>query len=169
MAGQEITLLWGTFDNELYVEFNNEKQGPFYPEEGPIPFGKFRKHKKSSVEIKAGRIGQLAKTISLPRSALSDGKGSDQALLAQANIVHAETPKSTPFDDSPFLPSATFKTKLDAKTAIADYLGKPLSRLTDLQLVAINSILNESLDKKAVLEKIRKYFTLSSVESLGGD
>jgi hypothetical protein len=57
MAGQDITLLWGVFDDELYVEFNNEKQGPFYPEEGPIPFGKFRKHKKSSVEIKADRIG----------------------------------------------------------------------------------------------------------------
>ncbi len=29
MAGQDITLLWGLFDNELYVEFNNEKQGAF--------------------------------------------------------------------------------------------------------------------------------------------
>jgi hypothetical protein len=169
MAGQDITLLWGIFDNELYVEFNNEKQGPFYPEEGPIPFGKFRKHKKSNVEIKADRIGQLAKTISLPRSALSGSKSSDQALLTQANIVPMETPKSTPFNDSPFLQSATFKNKLDAKMAIADYLGKPLSRLTDLQLAPINTILDESLDKKTVLEKIRAYFTLSSVEHLGGD
>lgn len=160
---------WGIFDNELYVEFNNEKQGPFYPEEGPIPFGKFRKHKKSNVEIKADRIGQLANTISLPRSALSGSKASDQALLTQANIVHLETPKSTPFDDSPFLQSATFKNKLDAKTAISDYLGKPLSRLTDQQLAAINFILDESLDKKAVLEKVRTYFTLSSVERLEGD
>jgi hypothetical protein len=167
MAGQEVTLLWGLFDNELYVEFNNEKQGPFYPEEGPIPFGKFRKHKKSSVEIKADRIGQLAKAISLPRSALSDSKSSDQALLTQANILHLEKPNSTPFDDNPFLQTATFKNKLDAKTAIADYLGKPLSRLTDLQMAAINTILDESLDKKAVLEKIRAYFTLSSVERSG--
>lgn len=80
-----------------------------------------------------------------------------------------ETPKSTPFDDSHFLQSATFKNKLDAKMAIADYLGKPLSRLTDIQLYAINTILDESLDKKTVLEKIRAYFTLSSVEHLGGD
>jgi hypothetical protein len=162
MAGQDITLLWGLFDNELYVEFNDEKQGPFYPEEGPIPFGKFRKHKKSSVELKADRIGELAKTISLPRSALSGINGSDQALLAQANIVQMEKPKSMPFDDSPFLQPTTFKNKLDAKTAIADYLGKPLSRLTDLQIAAINTILDETLDKKTVLDKIRAYFTLSS-------
>jgi hypothetical protein len=87
MAGQDITLLRGIFDSELYVEFNSEKQGPFYPEAGPIPFGKFRKHKKSNVEIKADRIGQLAKTISLPRSALSGSKSSDQALLTQAHIL----------------------------------------------------------------------------------
>ncbi len=169
MAGQDITLLWGIFDNELYVEFNNEKQGPFYPEEGPIPFGKFRKHKKSSVELKADRIGQLAKSIRLPRSALSGINSSDQALLNQANIVQMEKPKSMPFDDSPFLQAATFKNKLDAKTAIADYLGKPLSRLTDQKIVAINTILDETLDKKTVLEKIRAYFTLSSVERSGGD
>jgi hypothetical protein len=169
MAGQDITLLWGVFDDELYVEFNNEKQGPFYPEEGPIPFGKFRKPKKSSVEIKADRIGQLAKTISLPSSALSDINSNDQALLTQANIVQMERPKSMPFDDSPFLQAATFKNKLDAKTAIADYLGKPLSRLSDLQIAAINTILDESMDKKTVLDKIRAYFTLSSAEHSGGD
>jgi len=169
MAGQDITLLWGLFDNELYVEFNDEKQGPFYPEEGPIPFGKFRKHKKSSVELKADRIGELAKTISLPRSALSGINGSDQALLAQANIVQMEKPKSMPFDDSPFLQPTTFKNKLDAKTAIADYLGKPLSRLTDLQIAAINTILDATLDKKTVLDKIRAYFTLSSAGHSGGD
>ena len=167
MAGQEVTLLWGLFDNELFVEFKNKKHGPFYQEEGPIPFGKFRKHKKSSVEIKADRIGQLAKTISLPRSALSGSNSSDQALLTQANILHLEKPNSTPFDDNPFLQTATFKNKLDAKTAIADYLGKPLSRLTDLQMAAINTILDESLDKKTVLEKVRAYFTLSSVERSG--
>lgn len=167
MAGQEVTLLWGLFDNELFVDFKNEKHGPFYPEEGPIPFGKFRKHKKSSVEIKADRIGQLAKAISLPRSALSGSKSSDQALLTQANILHLEKPNSTPFDDNPFLQTETFKNKLDAKTAIADYLGKPLSRLTDLQMAAINTILDESLDKKTVLEKVRAYFTLSSVERSG--
>jgi hypothetical protein len=169
MAGQEVTLLWGLFDNELFVEFKNEKHGPFYPEEGPIPFGKFRKHKKSSVEIKADRIEQLAKAISLPRSALSGSKSSDQALLTQANILHLEKPNSTPFDANPFLQTATFKNKLDAKTAIADYLGKPLSRLTDLQMATINTILDESLDKKAVLEKVRAYFTLSPVEHSGGD
>ncbi|MDP3008622.1 MAG: hypothetical protein Q8N30_06090 [Methylococcales bacterium] len=109
-----------------------------------------RKHKKSRVDIKADRIGQLAKAISLPRSALSGSKSSDQTLLTQANILHLKKPNSTPFDDNPFLQTATFKNKLDAKTAIADYLGKPLSRLTDLQMATINTILDESLDKKTL-------------------
>ncbi len=111
----------------------------------------------------------MAKSIRLPRSALSGINSSDQALLNQANIVQMEKPKSMPFDDSPFLQAATFKNKLDAKTAIADYLGKPLSRLTDQKIVAINTILDETLDKKTVLEKIRAYFTLSSVDRSGGD
>lgn len=81
--------------------------------------------------------------------------------------MQLEKPNSIPFDDNPFLQTATFKSKLDAKTAIADYLGKPLSRLTDLQMAAINTILDESLDKKTVLEKTRAYFTLSSLERSG--
>lgn len=50
MAGQEVTLLWGLFDQELFVEFNQEKQGPFYPFEGPVQLGQFRKPAKSTTE-----------------------------------------------------------------------------------------------------------------------
>lgn len=37
MAGETVILLWGLFDDEMYVEFDAEKFGPCRPVSGPIP------------------------------------------------------------------------------------------------------------------------------------
>jgi len=161
MAGQEVTLLWGLFDNELYVEFNNQRQGPFYPSEGPVPLGTFRKPKKTAVEKRADHIGELAKQISIPYSALTGEKETTKALLSDANVMHLELSRSIPFEDTAPFKQTLFKNKVDAKTAIAEYLGRPLARLTSANIEEINRILNETLDKKMVLAQVRTYFTLS--------
>lgn len=169
MAGQEVTLLWGLFDNELFVEFNHEKQGPFYPSEGPIPLGTFRKPKKTSTEIRADYIGELAQQISIPRSALSGKKESTKALLNEAKVLRLESPRSIPFKDSDPFEQALFNNKIEAKTAIAEDLGRPLARLTAAQIEEIDRILNETLDKKTVLAQVRTYFTLSLKKRPGDD
>ncbi len=161
MAGQEVTLLWGLFDNELYVEFNNQKQGPFHPADGPVPLGTFRKPKKSTIEKRADRIGELAKQISIPRSALTGKKETISTLLNDANVLRLESPHSIPFKDKDPFEQTLFNNTIDAKTAIAEFFGRPLARLTSVQINEINRILEETLDKKTVMAKVRNYFTLS--------
>ena len=31
MAGETVILLWGLFDSELYIEFEGDRSGPYYP------------------------------------------------------------------------------------------------------------------------------------------
>lgn len=59
LDGFIVTLLRGIFDNELHVEYEGKKHGPFYPANGPIPFGQYRPFKKSHREKHADRIESL--------------------------------------------------------------------------------------------------------------
>ena len=167
MAGQEVTLLWGIFDNELHIEFNNEKQGPFYPADGPVQLGTFRKPKKSTIEKRADHIGELAKQISIPRSALSGEKKATNALLSEANILQISSPLSIPFKNEDPFEQTVFKNKIDAKTTIAEYLNRPLAQLTSVQIDEINRILEETLDKKMIMVQVRNYFTLNLINNQG--
>lgn len=159
MAGQEVTLLCGLFDNELYVEFQGEKRGPFYPAKGPIPLDSYRRPKKSAAEKRADRIGELAQRISIPRSALSGENPATRAMLEASHVANFDAPPSIPFEkEDPSAPTA-FKNKIDAKLAIAQYLGRPLATLTPAQMEAINRILSEALDKNAIMAQVRDYFS----------
>lgn len=42
LAGETVVLWWGLFDNELYVEKDNQRYGPFYPVDGSIPLHRYR-------------------------------------------------------------------------------------------------------------------------------
>lgn len=169
MAGQEVTLLWGLFDHELHVEFNGEKYGPFYPAEGPIPLNTYRKPKKTLSEKRADRVGELARQISIPRTALAGEKESVRALLEETQVARTTLPPSIPFEDANDAELSQFKNKIDAKTAIAAFLGRPLARLLPLQVEEIDRIVSETLDKKIVMAKVKAYFTLSLQERPGGD
>ena len=46
MAGETVILLWGLFDSELYIEFEGERSGPYYPISGPIPLHRYRTFKR---------------------------------------------------------------------------------------------------------------------------
>jgi hypothetical protein len=41
MAGETVVLLWGLFDDEMYVEFDGDKFGPYLPVSGPIPLHRY--------------------------------------------------------------------------------------------------------------------------------
>ena len=87
MAGEKVIILFGLFDNELYVEFQGQKQGPFYPATGPIPLHTYRTFKKSKVEKQIDKVEALAKQLSLPRSVLTGQTKGDLKLIEQANLV----------------------------------------------------------------------------------
>ena len=71
LAGETVVLWWGLFDNELYVEKEGTKYGPYLPVDGPIPLHRYRKFKKSKTQKRADRIETLAKQLKLPSSAWS--------------------------------------------------------------------------------------------------
>jgi hypothetical protein len=71
LAGETVILWWGLFDNELYVERDEQRYGPFYPVDGPIPLHRYRKFKKTRTQERADKIAALAKQLDLPRAALS--------------------------------------------------------------------------------------------------
>jgi len=45
-----------------------------------------------------------------------------------------------------------------AKRAIAEYLAQPLAKLSAEQRAFIDALLAETLNKKALMERVRQYF-----------
>ena len=50
LAGETVLLLWGLFDNDLYVEYGGERTGPYYPVSGPIPLNRYRSFKRTRAD-----------------------------------------------------------------------------------------------------------------------
>ena len=157
MAGKEVILLYGLLDNEVYVEFNEQKMGPFYPSSGPIPLNSYRKHPKTKTEKLADDIADLAQSISVPLSVMTGNDTQTIEQLEKARVI-TKTQSYIPFEEDKL---ALFASKLDARQAIARFLGKPLAELLPQQLNVINQILEETLNKEAVEFRVRQYLTLS--------
>ena len=157
LAGETVVLWWGLFDNELYVEKDSQRYGPFYPVDGPIPLHKYRKFKKTRTEERAERIAQIATQLGLPRAALDHNM--DLQFLVDKHSKIPE-PVVTPFSDPDPFQEFTYPTTLFAKRAIAEYLGQPLAKVSAEQRAFIDALLAETLNKKAILERVRQYFQL---------
>lgn len=157
MAGNEVTLLLGLLDNEVYVEFNEQKMGPFYPSNGPIPLNSYRKHPKTKTEKLADEIASLAQSISVPLSVMTGNDAQAIERLEKARAITKNQP-FVPFEEEKI---RFFIDKLEAKQAIARILGKPLAELLPQQIKAINEIVDETLNMEQVESRVRHYFTLS--------
>lgn len=142
------------FDNELYVERDEQRYGPFYPVDGPIPLHRYRKFKKSRTQERADRIATLAKQLDLPRSALTGN--ADLQFVTDSSV--SPTLTITPFQDPDPYQEFTYPTTLMAKRAIADYLGQPLAKLDIEQRDFISTLVEETLTKKVIMERVRQYF-----------
>ncbi len=154
LAGKEVILWWGLFDVELYIENGKEKFGPFYPDRGPIPLHTFRATRKSKAEKRADAIEKLAREIVLPKAALTDDARTSQAFartLAEGTIIER-------FKDPDPFQEITFRSALEAKKAIANYLGIPLSKLSGEDRDKIESILSDTLEKRKIIDAVRRYF-----------
>ncbi len=151
VAGQEVILWLGVFDNDLYIEHGQERYGPYRPIGGSIPLHKYRRFKKSKAEQRADRIETLAAALMLSKAALA---GSPQLSTEFQGI---ENPVQL-FDDPDPFNELSYPSIITAKKAISDYLGLPLARLNDEQRATIDSILSSTMIKSQVMEKIREYF-----------
>lgn len=151
MAGETVILLWGLFDDEMFVEFSDEKFGPYYPLSGPVPLHRYRAFKRGKTSERAERIRSLAKQLNLPISALSGG---DIQLIT--NITPTTPLPHQPFE-SPLL-EYQFPTVIAAKLAIADDMATPLAKLSSEDIVFIDHVLAETLIRSEALERVRNYF-----------
>src|SRR6266705_3971658 len=150
LAGEVVLLLWGLFDDALYVEYEGERSGPYSPVSGPIPLHRYRAFKRGKREERADRIRQVADQLTLPLAALA---GDDLRLQPPT------TPPAHP--TQPFDADALeyhFPTTVAAKLAIAEELGLPLSKLTPDDRAFIDQVLAETRMRRLVLGRIRDYF-----------
>jgi hypothetical protein len=148
LAGETVVLWWGLFDQELYVEHEEQRYGPYHPIGGPIPLHRYRRFKKTAIQQRVERLEVLAAQLLLPRAAVEGSAGALQ--LAESPVLPVQ-----PFVDPDPFHQLTFPTRVAAKLAIADYLGLPLAKLPTEQLAAIDTLLTQTLQKQDVLAYIR--------------
>ena len=151
MAGETVILLWGLFDNELYVEFEGTKSGPYYPVSGPIPLHRYRSFKRSKADERAERIRSLADQLNLPIAAIAG----NNIQLTPPSKLQKSLPRQ-PFDAEAL--EAKFPNMIAAKLAIANELAVPLAKLVPEDRAFIEQVLTESLVHRIVLTRIRNYF-----------
>ena len=152
LAGEKVILWWGLFDSELYVEHQSTRYGPYAPIGKPIPLDSYRSFKKTPTQKRSDRIEALAKQLALPDSAL----GMVKLPIIKDNLI--PFPVQSFIDPDPF-EELEFKNVIAAKVAIADYLVKPLAKLTHSQMATVEEILSKTLNKKEVMSAIRDYFS----------
>lgn len=157
LAGEEVTLWWGIFDNDLYVEFGENRSGAYSPVDGPIPLHHYRSFKKTKTQKRADRIEALAAELKIPKTALEDHPQLPSALKG------FEIPLK-PFSDPDPFQEITFPGIIAAKKAIADHLGMPLAKLDPKQLEQVDQILSETMNKRDVLKKIEYRLKLEGIE-----
>lgn len=150
MAGDWVLLLWGLFDDELYVEYNDARFGPYHPVSGPIPLHRYRAFKRSKADERADRIRSLADQLGLPIAALSGNDVRLEPVAIPATILRQ------PFDDEAH--EYQYPTAIAAKLAIADDLATPLAKLAAEDKAFIDQVLAETLIRRIVLMRVREYF-----------
>lgn len=153
LAGEAVVVWLGLFDQELYVELSEERFGPFLPVGGPIPLHRYREHRKSRREVRADAVADLAKIISIPRSALS-GEDDVVVLGSEPQTV----PLSQPFVGPDLFQTLTFASKLAARQAIADELRLPLAKLNDDDRAFISRLVDETLSRPMIINAVRERF-----------
>lgn len=151
LAGETVTLLWGLFDQALFVEHDGKRFGPFEPSRGAVPLYRYRKYQKSHAEERLDKVVRLADQLGLPRAAVTGG---DRPLPSLPPSTAGITVRRTPFPE-PVIETA-HPTGLAARRAIADQLSRPLGSLPETDRAFIDALLGETLDKAVIADRVRE-------------
>jgi hypothetical protein len=158
LAGETVVVWWGLFDQELWVEYGDERMGPFRPVGGPIPLHRYRKHRKSRHEVRADQVATLAGKLALPRAALS-GENAVVMTGIRREIDAAAIP-ARPFQGPDPFHQLVFANPIAARRAIADEIRVPLATLSDDDRAFIDALLNRTLARPEIVAAIRGRFPL---------
>ena len=152
LAGETVTVWWGLFDHELFIEFRERRFGPYRPSGGPIPLHRYRKPGASATQQRADRIGELARKLSVPRAALS---GVDDSLARVTDVVPLRRQPSV--DPDPY-GQFTYGGRLEALRGVSDLLHRPLTRLAEDDIAFINALVERTLDKAVIEQAVLERF-----------
>jgi hypothetical protein len=150
LAGETVTVWFGLYDDQLYVEHGERRYGPYAPSGGPIPLHRYRSFKKTPRQQRVDRLDALAEQLALPQAALREVPTLSASFTTFAPVIQ-------PFADPDPFHEFTFRSALDAKRAIADRLGMPLAKLAPDQLATLNTLLHVTLVKQTVWEHVRQH------------
>jgi hypothetical protein len=150
LAGETVTVWFGLYDDQLYVEHGERRYGPYAPSGGPIPLHRYRSFKKTARQQRVDRLDALAEQLALPQAAL-------HAVPTLSASFTTFAPVTQPFADPDPFHELTFRSALDAKRAIADRLGMPLAKLAPDQLATLNTLLHTTLAKQTVWDHVRQH------------
>src|SRR5215468_4276965 len=150
LAGETVTLWFGLYDDQLYVEHGERRYGPYAPSGGPLPLHRYRSFKKTRSQQRADRLEALAEQLVLPQAALREVPTLSTSFTPFA-------PVTQPFANPDPFHELTFRSALDAKRAIADHLGMPLAKLAPDHLTALNTLLHATLAKQTVWDHVRAH------------
>jgi hypothetical protein len=153
LAGETVTLWWGLFDQDLFVEFEGKRFGPYQPSRGAVPLYRYRKYQKSRAEERLDKVVKLADQLGLPRAAVAGG---DRPLPSLPPGAASATVPRTPFPEPPA--DVAFPTPLAARLAISVQLSRPLGSLPEPDRAFIDALLAETLDRDAVASRVRERF-----------
>jgi len=139
LAGETVLLWWGLFDQDLYIEDDGERFGPYHPIGGPIPLHHYRQHRKGRREQRADRVAALARALQVPKAVMEG-----YPALASNPLP---TPARQAFSDPDPFREFTFSNRITAKLALSEVLGVPLARLPEEQLGFIDAVVAETLER----------------------
>jgi hypothetical protein len=162
LVGQAVVLWWGLFDDELFVEREGRKYGPYRPVGGPIPFDRYRAFRKTPAERRAERVEAIAVSLALPREALTTDPRAPEVLRRQ---LPQDVPLLAFRDPDPF-DELTFPSVPAAKRAIAASLGMPLAKLSPSERETIDGIVRRTLVKAEVMTAVRAFLDGDPVSPL---
>jgi hypothetical protein len=150
LAGEVGLLVWGWFADALSVEDAGERSGPYSPVSGPSPLHRYRAFKRGKREERADRIRQVADQRTLPLAALA---GDDLRLQPPTTLPAHPT---QPFDADAL--EDHLPTTVAAKRAMAEELGRPLTKRSPDARAVIDHVLGDTRRRRLVLQRRRDPF-----------
>lgn len=106
----------------------------------------------------------ISQKITLPRLVLTNHQEDEETtkLITEAKLCEDEPLLFVPFKESET--NIYFQSNLEAKLAIAAYLGRPLAILHNAQLQQIEAFIKQTMQKEMLLSMVKDYFQLRLVK-----
>jgi hypothetical protein len=153
LRGERVEVWKGVFDNVIYIQDKGgNNHGPYPPESGAIPFGTFRRWRKTEQDRELEKVERLAQQITIPRETLFRDRRSEEERGRAYDL------RSTPFPQPVGMWSENYGSMKEARRGIYAQFGIPLGELSDEVLGAIDEILRETLNRREVYRRTKELF-----------